>query len=293
MGGNGVRTVGSGAALTDQRRPATDTESKPRKTPADVTAGGVTSTGNLVKFGYDAFRGMPVAVRLYPSEIVRYAGLLVRQNSAVIIAVMVLMGLLLAMTAGVLFMNIGTESYVAAIHTIGTMRGVGQVVFGWIFAAKVGCGIVAELGSMRISDEIDAMEVMGVRSVPYLVSSRLLASIVVAPFIWIVSLILHWIASYVIHVNYLEVTSHGGYTTFLFLFQNMRDLMVTLLWVILMVIAVIIVACYYGYNVRGGPVEVGRNTAQAMLVNLVLISILAMMLVQLFYGNDANAPIGN
>ncbi|WP_089303380.1 ABC transporter permease [Haloechinothrix alba] len=249
--------------------------------------------GSVVKFGFDALRGVPLAIRLYPSEIVRYAAWIVRQNSPVIIVVMVLFGFLVAMTAGQMFTQIGTESYTAAIHTIGTLRGVGQVIFGWIFAAKVGCGIVAEVGAMRISDEVDAMEVMGVRSVPYLVSSRLLASILVAGPIWLVSLALHWVISYVIHVQFLEVTSHGGYINFLFLFQNAKDLAISLIWVTLMIIIIIIVASYFGYNVQGGPVDVGRNTAQSMLVNLVLISVLAMILVQIFYGNDANAPIGN
>jgi phospholipid/cholesterol/gamma-HCH transport system permease protein len=91
----------------------------------------------------------------------------------------------------------------------------------------------------------------------------------------------------------LHTASQGAFVYFLFLFQNPYDLFVTTIWACALGLLITLVSSYYGYTASGGPVGVGRNTAWSMLINLVLVSITAMMFVQLFYGNDPNAPIGN
>lgn len=258
-----------------------------------IGRGGVEHAGDMVRFAGHVIRGIPEAVRLYPAEIFRHAGLLIRQNAAVILFMTFMLGALLGITAHFIFEAIGIGSYIGAAHTIGGMRGITEIVFGWIIAAKVGCGIVAEVGAMRISEEIDAMEVMGIRSVVYLASTRVGAAIVVIPAMWIMSLAVEFIGGYLFNVDLLATVSEGGFTTYLFLFQNTRDFLFALVWGSLLGFIVVLVSCYYGYRAKGGPVGVGRATAQSMLVNLVLISLVAMCLVQAFYGNSPNAPIGN
>ncbi len=254
---------------------------------------GVTSTGHLVEFTMRLVRELPLAVRLYPTEVLRHAGLLIRANSMVILFMVFMLGAVMGLTAHFLYTNIGIDSYIASVNAIAGMRGMIQVVFGWILAAKVGCGIVAELGAMRISEEIDAMEVMGVRSLAYLAGTRLVAAIIVIPALFVISISLNFAAGYLFNVELVNTASEGAFVYFLFLFQNMRDFVIAVVWGLLVSVIVVVVACYYGYTASGGPVGVGRGTAQSMLVNLVLISITAMMLVQLFYGNSPNAPIGN
>lgn len=168
-----------------------------------------------------------------------------------------------------------------------------QIVFGWIVAAKIGCGIVAEVGSMRISEEIDALEVMGVPPIPYLVSARVLAGMFAMPLLFIAGMAIYFTSSYLFATELLNTVSPGGFVSTLFLFQNFKDLSLGITWGVTYGLIIIITSSYYGFTARGGPVGVGRNTAQSMLVNLVMISILGMMLIQLFYGDSPNAPIGN
>ena len=241
--------------------------------------------GGLVAFAIRAVRELPVAIRLYPSEVFRQAGLFIRSNAMVVLFMLFMLGALLGITGTFLFETVGLDSYVSAINAVPMMRGVVEIVFGWILAAKCGCGIVAELGAMRLSEEIDAMEGMGIRSLPYLDGTRLAANLMVLPFLFVAALAVHFLAAKLFFVDFLNTVSSGGFSYVLFLLQSPRDFMVAVLWGTIVGFIVTIVACYYGYNAKGGPVGVGRNTAQAMLVNLVLISVTAMILAQIFYAN--------
>lgn len=254
---------------------------------------GLERPGYLISFMFQVHREVPTAWRLYRSEIFRHAGVLVRSNAAVVLFVSFMLGLLLGLTVHYLFTPIGAESYVAVAQSIGAFRGILEVAFAWMFAAKVGCGIVAELGSMRINDEIDAMEVMGIRSISYLASTRYIAALITTPFMYLASCATLFVGGYLINTKLLNTASEGAFHYYLFLFQNTLDFGYALLWATLLILVITLVACYYGYTAKGGPVGVGTNTAQSMLVNMVLVSVIAMMLVQLLYGNSPNAPIAN
>jgi phospholipid/cholesterol/gamma-HCH transport system permease protein len=250
------------------------------------------AAGELMAFGITAVKEIPTAIRLYPAEVLRQAGILIKSNALVVLFMLFMLGALLGITGTFLFEGIGLESYVAAIPAVPLMRGVVEIVFGWVLAAKAGCGMVAELGAMRISEEIDAMEVMGIRSMPYLVSTRVAATLLVIPALFITSLGVFFISSKLFFVDLLASVSSGGFDYVLFLFQSPRDFMVALLWGTVVGVTVTIVACFHGYEAKGGPVGVGRATAQAMLVNLVLISVIAMIMAQVFYANALGEAFG-
>ncbi|WP_245818889.1 ABC transporter permease [Haloechinothrix alba] len=262
-------------------------------TKAGPLARAVESVGRVVGFSVEVIRDLPVALRLYPSEVFRRSGVLIAQNAVVVLFMVFMYGLLVGLALHAITSTIGIGSYVAAPHTIGNLRGVLETVFGWIFAAKVGCGIVAEMGAMRINDEIDAMEVMGIQSIGYLAGTRVLAALFVLPFLWTIALVVEFTGGYLFNVMIAETVSAGGFVEVFFLVQNARDFIASVGWATLVGVVVTLVSCYYGYNVRGGPVNVGRNTAKAMLVNLVAISVIMMLLVQLLYGNDPNTPMAN
>jgi len=249
--------------------------------------------GTFVEFILSTFREIPTAVRLYPGEIMRHCGAMIRANAVVVIFMLFMMGAVLGLTAHFLFSNIGIDSYIAAVNSVAGVRGICQVIFGWIIAAKLGCGIVAELGAMRISEEIDALEVMGIRSMPFLVSTRVIAAGIVLPMLFVVGLLVNFGAGYLFNVELLQTVSSGGFEYFLYLFQNTRDFTLAMVWAAVLGLVIVVVASYFGYTASGGPVGVGKNTAKSMLVNLVLVSIIGMVLVQLFYGSSPNAPIGN
>jgi len=128
-------------------------------------------------------------------------------------------------------------------------------------SAKVGTGIVAELGSMRISDEIDALEVMGVPPITFLCATRLLAAWIALPFIYLVAVGVCYAASYLAVVKQIGDTSSGGYLLIFWMFQNPPDLLFSLIKGMVMATVIVLVGCYYGYTASGGPVGVGAAMA--------------------------------
>ena len=142
--------------------------------------------------------------------------------------------------------------------------------FGYMLAAKVGTGIVAELGAMRISDEIDALEVMGVPPVTFLCATRLLAAWIAFPFMYLVGIGIMYFASYLAVVEQIGDVSSGGYLLIFWMFQNPPDLIFSLIKGMFMATAIVMVGCYYGYTASGGPVGVGTATAKSMVLNIVL-----------------------
>ena len=166
------------------------------------------------------------------------------------------------------------------------------LVFGYMMSAKVGTGIVAELGAMRISEEIDALEVMGVDSMVFLCATRLLATWIVLPFMYITAIGVAFLASYLAIVDQLGFTSSGGFLLIFWQFQNPTDFLFSVLKGMAMATAIVLVACYYGYNASGGPVGVGRATAKSMVLNLILVNVIDAFGTQIFWGTNARAPIG-
>lgn len=253
----------------------------------------VTNAADLVRYCGKSLVQIPNTFRLYPSEVFHQAGVLIRGSGPVIITLIAVLAMQSAVGGHYIFDTPGLNSYAGAIYSVALMRGLVQVVFGWIVAAKIGCGVVAELGSMKINEEVDALEVMGINPVQYLASTRAAAGILVVPFLFATGLLVEFGAGYIGSVYLMKTVSEGGFHTYLYLFQNFADFAIALTWAFCTGVMCILVATYYGSTASGGPVGVGQATARSMVVNLVLISTLAVIFAQVFYGGNANAPIGN
>lgn len=187
---------------------------------------------------------------------------------------------------------VGAPSIAALGPAIGGLRELIPFAFAWMMAAKVSTGYVAEIGTKRITEEIDALDVMGMDTVVYVCSTRLLATWLVLPFLYGIAVIVGFIASYLSIVVQIGQVSAGGYFELFWKFQNVGDLMFSGAKGLLMATFVVLVGVYYGYKVRGGPVEVGAACARAMAVNLVGIHVIGVLTSQLFWGGAANLPIG-
>src|SRR5690606_33285031 len=127
---------------------------------------------------------------------------------------------------------------------------------------------VAEIGAMRISDEIDALEVMGVPPVTFLCATRLLAAWISLPFIYLASIGIMYGASYLAVVEQVADVSSGGYLLIFWMFQDPTDVMFSLIKGMVMATVIVLVGCYYGYTASGGPVGVGTATAKSMVFNI-------------------------
>jgi phospholipid/cholesterol/gamma-HCH transport system permease protein len=145
---------------------------------------------------------------------------------------------------------------------------------------------------MRISDEIDALEVMGIESVTFLCATRLLAAWIVLPFMYIGAIGVAYLASYIAVVQQIGYTSAGGYLLIFWQFQNAPDFLYSVIKGMTMATAIVLVACYYGYNASGGPVGVGTATAKSMVLNLILVNLIGALGSQVFWGANPRAPIG-
>jgi phospholipid/cholesterol/gamma-HCH transport system permease protein len=165
-------------------------------------------------------------------------------------------------------------------------------MFGYIMSAKVGTGIVAELGAMRINEEIDALEVIGVRPITFLAATRLLAAWMVLPFVYLSAVGVGFLASDRAVVKQIGEDSAGGYSLIFWMFQNPPDLLFSVIKGMAMATAIVAVGCYSGYTASGGPVGVGQATAKSMILNMVLVHLIGMMGSQVFWGANPRAPIG-
>lgn len=248
--------------------------------------------GDVLLFGFRAIKEIPVAVAKYPEECIRQTALIIRSNAVVTFFMMLMLGAMLGLAGVFVFGSVGLESFVGAIFGGPGQRGPIEMVFAWVFAAKTGCGIVSELGAMRISEEIDATEVMGIRSLPYLVSTRLVAAVVTLPLMFLAGFYLFFLGGKVFSVTILQAVSAGGYDNINYLMQSPQSMLICTVWSTILGVLVAIVSCYFGYNAKGGPVGVGYGTAQAMLVNLVMISTVSVALSQFFYGGVFDLAIG-
>jgi phospholipid/cholesterol/gamma-HCH transport system permease protein len=255
--------------------------------------------GWLDSFGEIARFGARVAGQVYSGRVAQFFGESLRQagililGSAVIIWVFVfILGLQCGVIGAYFNRSIGAPSLAGLFSAYCDLREGLPYSFGYILSAKVGTGIVAEIGAMRISDEIDALEVMGVPPVTYLAATRLLGAWIALPFIYLVAVLVAYLASYVAVVEQIGDVSSGGYLLIFWMFQDPLDLIFSLTKGMLMATVIVLVGCYYGYTASGGPVGVGTATAQSMVVNIILVHVIGMLGTLVFWGANPRAPIG-
>ncbi|GAA4115821.1 ABC transporter permease [Nocardioides fonticola] len=248
--------------------------------------------GEIFKFSMATFRAMP-GLRLYPTEVIRQAAILVVSSGLVIFLMEFVIGAQCGIEGAYTLKQIGAPLYSGIFTAWCGLREMGPYMWGYILAAKVGCGLVAELGSMRISEEIDAVEVMGVDSMTYLVATRVVGGWIAMPFLYIVGLALMFLAEKLVVVDQLASVSPGGYSFIFWLYQSPGDLLFSLIKIMAMGTVIIFVGCYFGYTASGGPVGVGRATARSMIINMVLVHLIGLLGTQLFWGLSPNAPIAN
>lgn len=257
-----------------------------------VLTGKLTNLVEMITFFGQIFAAIP-RTRKYATEILRQAGILILSSGLIIWFMELLIGAVFAVQGHYITRQFGTPGYVAIFPALGGLRTCAPEMWGWILAAKVGCGLVAEIGSARISEEIDALEVMAIESKLYLVATRLIAALIAMPFLYIVGLGLLYVSSWFMVVHVLHTVSEGGFVTILWAFQSPLDLVFSMIWTVVLGAIVVLVGLYYGYTASGGPVGVGQNTAKSMVVNMVLVSVIGLMAQQIFWGGFPNAPISN
>ena len=253
----------------------------------------IASFGEIVKFcGRVVGEVYGLKVFRFFGEALRQAGILILSSTLVIWGLIFIIGLQCGIEGAYFNRAVGSPAYAGVFAAWCDLRELVPYAFGYMMAAKVGTGIVAEIGSMRISDEVDALEVMGISSITFLCATRLLAAWMVLPFMYLAGIGAGFFASYLAVVEQIGEVSSGGFFLIFWMFQNPPDLLFSVIKAMFMATAIVLVGCYYGYTASGGPVGVGTATAKSMVLNIVLVHLIGMLGTQIFWGANPRAPIG-
>ncbi|TGD84860.1 ABC transporter permease [Mycolicibacterium sp. CH28] len=248
--------------------------------------------GDQTLFYAKAIAAVPYAVRYYRSEVVRLiaeismgAGVL-----AMIGGTLVVVGFLTMATGGTLAVqgysslgNIGIEALTGFLAAFINVRVSAPVVAGIGLAATFGAGVTAQLGAMRVNEEIDALEAMAIRPIAFLVSTRIAAGMVSIAPLYAIAVILSFVASRFTTVILLG-QSAGLYEHYFTTFLNPIDLLWSFLQAILMALAILLIHTYFGFFASGGPSGVGIATGDAVRTSLVAVVSVTLLVSLAIYG---------
>jgi phospholipid/cholesterol/gamma-HCH transport system permease protein len=264
----------------------------PRRDPPPDPEGVIETAGAIAGFVARLIRAVPY-VRHYAGEAIRQAALIVTGSTLVIVAIAFFAGGSCGLESSALARAFGASPISGGFSAWCTLREVVPFVFGYIVAAKVGCGIVAELSAMRVTEEIDALDGMGIHSLAYLAGTRFVACAMVLPFVYLLAIAGSYIAAGVMSLGRFGDVSPGTWKLFFFAFQGSDDLLFSLTKGLVISAFVVVVALHQGYGLRPrGPVDVGVATARSMAINIVGVTLISMAGTLIFWGANPRIPIG-
>lgn len=246
--------------------------------------------GEIVQFAGTGVAQIPQSTK-YIREVWWYAAFLAIGSTPIALILTYFTGSECSVEAYYSLSQIGAQSLAGVFNAICDTREITPLFFGFAIGAKVGCGLVAELGTMRVNEEIDALQVMGMPTRVYLVSTRMLACFIVLPFMYMLALAISYLGSYVVQHFQIGQISDGVYFDYFWRFLNVQDLIFSMIKAVTFAFLIVCVAVYYGYNVTGGAVGIGRAVAKTMATALVMTVVVNALLTQLFWGNNPNLPI--
>lgn len=266
-------------------------QSRTARALADPVRSLLDEAGRMSGFMARAVAEIPRTWR-YGGEILRQAGVLLLGSSLVLLSLQFVIGLQCGTEGNYILRGFGASVYSGAFSALCGLREAGPFMFGFIAAAKIGSGLAAELGVMRISEEIDAMEAQGISSMSYLVTTRLLAAWLVLPFWFFAGIALNFLGEYFVIIVQIGEVSFGGWSQVHWAFITLYDLTVSFIKFFTMGTLVVLIGMYYGYYATGGPVGVGTATARSMSLNLIQVMAVNALITMLAWGFDPKIPIG-
>jgi phospholipid/cholesterol/gamma-HCH transport system permease protein len=255
--------------------------------------------GSQMLFYIRVIRSVPRTIANYGKEIIRLlAEVALGSGSLAVIG-----GTVGVITAMCFFTGteVGIQGY-AALDQLGTAaltgfvsayfntREIAPIVAGIALAATVGCGFTAQLGAMRISEEIDALEVMAIPSVPFLVTTRVIAGLVAVVPLYVVGLLSSFFATR-LTVTKINGQSSGTYDHYFTTFLPPGDVLWSFAKVLIFAVVVILIHCYYGYYASGGPAGVGVAVGRAVRTSIVAINVVDLLASMAIWGTNVTVRL--
>jgi phospholipid/cholesterol/gamma-HCH transport system permease protein len=255
--------------------------------------------GQQLKFYVTALAWTPKVIVRYKKEVVRLlAEVTLGSGSLAVIGGTVGVITMMAFFTGT---EVGLQGY-AALNQIGTAafsgfvsayfntREIAPLVAGIALAATVGCGFTAQLGAMRISEEVDALEVMAIPSLPFLVTTRILAALIAVIPLYVVGLLSSYFATRLVVTGFFG-QSKGTYDHYFDLFLPPGDVLWSFGKILVFAVVVVMIHCYHGYNASGGPAGVGVAVGRAVRSSIVAINVIDLMLSMAIWGTTTTVRL--
>ncbi|MGV9797920.1 MlaE family ABC transporter permease [Mycobacterium sp. NPDC003449] len=260
----------------------------------------VARTGHLVAFFAHALAGAPLALRRYRREFLRLLSDITWGNGSIVVGggtagVILVLGITtgaLIAIEGYDFLDLlGLGPATGVISSLVTTRELAPIMAALAFAVQAGCRFTTQIGSMRISEEIDAMNSLAIRPIPYLVTTRLLASVVAIIPLYAACLCICYLSAQVV-VALVSGGSTGPYLHYFTLLVSGTDILYSTLKTVVFVWIAATVQCYYGFVADGGPEGVGIAAGHAMRASITLVIIVNMLLTMTLWSVDSGARFG-
>lgn len=272
-------------------------------TPAEVVDRAVirpwADVGLQVVLAWRAVVGLPIAVTRYRNEVQRILAEVTLGSGIFLVGGGVVgVVLLLSTLTGT---EVGLEGY-QGLDVIGlapltgfisgyaNTRELAPMVAALGFAARIGCGFTSRIGAMRISEEIDALESMAIRPIPYLISTRLVASWIIVLPLFLIGLVGTYVATdFMVTTFYGQ--SAGTYDHYFRTFVAPVDVFYSAIKVVVLTTVVTLIHCYHGFTASGGPEGVGRATGRAIRASIISLTIVDIILTLILWGADQQVQI--
>jgi len=248
--------------------------------------------GEQLAFYVKALAWFPRSLRRYPKEILRILAEVTLGSGAlaviggtvgVITAMCFFTGTEVGLQGYAALNQLGTAKFAGFVSAYFNTREIAPLVAGIALAATVGCGFTAQLGAMRISEEVDALEVMAIPSLPFLVTTRIIGGLVAVIPLYVVGLLSSYFATRLVVVNSFG-QSPGTFDQSFNLFLPPIDVVWSFGKVLVFAVTVILIHCYHGYNASGGPAGVGVAVGRAVRTSIVAINVIDLFLSMAIWG---------
>jgi phospholipid/cholesterol/gamma-HCH transport system permease protein len=256
--------------------------------------------GHLLVFFLRALAGVPIALRQYTVEFLRLLSNITWGNGSLVVGggtagVAVVLGMTVGALVGIEGYNfldlLGLGPATGFVSSLVNTRELAPLMASLAFAMQGGCRFTAQLGSMRIAEEIDALESIAIRPIPYLVTTRLLASVVAIVPLYAGCLAISYLSTQIV-VDISSGGSTGSYLHYFSLMLTGNDIIYSLSKAVIFVWVASTIQCYYGYYAAGGPEGVGVAAGHGMRASITVVIIINMLLTMALWGVDAGARFG-
>ena len=256
--------------------------------------------GHMLVFFVQALAAVPIAVRQYRGEFLRLLSNITWGNGSLVVGggtagVAVVLGVTVGALVGIEGYNfldlLGLGPATGFVSSLVNTRELAPLMAAMAFAIQGGCRFTAQLGSMRISEEIDAMESIAIRPIPYLITTRLLASVAAIVPLYTACLAIGYLSTQLV-VGLSGGGSTGSYLHYFSLMLAGKDIVYSLLKAVVFVWISATIQCYYGYYASGGPEGVGIAAGHGMRASITVMIMVNMLMTMALWGVDNGARFG-